>query len=284
VVRGDNIVEKGVFAGVSPAALQNGVRCVELYGGVGTIGLNCLDLFSTLSCSDENPHNKVCFEETLREIVEHSPAQRDKAVYVSRNANDVASGGGLKGFDLVVVDPPRKGLDEEVISALLDDYSAVDSIGQQTGVAEVKPGNKKIYFGDDAPSVASGDNGAAVNNSKATLYNKRLIYVSCGFKAFKRDCARLLGETVSPDLTNNSAGLEYDEDEYLVDGAAAKRFKRSHDREEADWAAQESAYEAKKPVNTRKQRFWRLVHAEGHVLFPGSDHIETFAVFDRIVE
>jgi hypothetical protein len=26
-----------------------------------------------------------------------------------------------------------------------------------------------------------------------------------------------------------------------------------------------------------------LVHAEGHVLFPGSDHIETFAVFDRVL-
>ena len=27
---------------------------------------------------------------------------------------------------------------------------------------------------------------------------------------------------------------------------------------------------------------WRLVHAEGHVLFPGSDHLETLAIFDRI--
>ena len=26
---------------------------------------------------------------------------------------------------------------------------------------------------------------------------------------------------------------------------------------------------------------WRLVHAEGHVFFPGSDHIESLAVFDR---
>jgi hypothetical protein len=29
--------------------------------------------------------------------------------------------------------------------------------------------------------------------------------------------------------------------------------------------------------------YWKLIHAEGHVLFPGSDHIETFAVFDRIL-
>jgi tRNA/tmRNA/rRNA uracil-C5-methylase (TrmA/RlmC/RlmD family) len=35
------------------------INCVELYGGVGTIGLNCLDLLKSLHCSDENPHNKV---------------------------------------------------------------------------------------------------------------------------------------------------------------------------------------------------------------------------------
>jgi hypothetical protein len=26
---------------------------------------------------------------------------------------------------------------------------------------------------------------------------------------------------------------------------------------------------------------WRLTHAEGFVLFPGSDHLETLAIFDR---
>jgi tRNA/tmRNA/rRNA uracil-C5-methylase (TrmA/RlmC/RlmD family) len=27
---------------------------------------------------------------------------------------------------------------------------------------------------------------------------------------------------------------------------------------------------------------WTLVHAQGHVFFPGSDHVESLAVFDRI--
>ena len=26
---------------------------------------------------------------------------------------------------------------------------------------------------------------------------------------------------------------------------------------------------------------WRVGHAEGHVLFPGSDHVETLCVFER---
>lgn len=32
----------------------------------------------------------------------------------------------------------------------------------------------------------------------------------------------------------------------------------------------------------KPRKFWKLIHAEGHILFPGSDHIETFAVFDRV--
>ena len=85
----------------------------------------------------------------------------------------VAESGALRRAQLCIVDPPRKGLDHEVLTAL----------------------------GKRGPT--------------------RLIYVSCGFPAFKRDCLDLL----------------------------------------------------------RKK--WRLVHAEGHVLFPGADHVETLAVFDR---
>jgi 23S rRNA (uracil1939-C5)-methyltransferase len=53
------------------------------------------------------------------------------------------------------------------------------------------------------------------------LQVKRLVYVSCGFEALKRDATALM-----------AAG-------------------------------------------------WKVTHAEGFVLFPGSDHLETLAVFDR---
>ena len=33
-----------------------------------------------------------------------------------------------------------------------------------------------------------------------------------------------------------------------------------------------------------QQGTWKLVHAEGHVFFPGSDHIESLAIFDRVSE
>eukprot|EP00750_Incisomonas_marina_P003836 INCI13417.8.p1 GENE.INCI13417.8~~INCI13417.8.p1 ORF type:complete len:784 (-),score=129.03 INCI13417.8:592-2943(-) len=50
-----------VYPNPTPKACS---KCVELYGGVGTIGLNILDLVQTsLSCSDENPFNQACFFE-----------------------------------------------------------------------------------------------------------------------------------------------------------------------------------------------------------------------------
>mmetsp|Transcript_7752 Transcript_7752/g.12310 ORF Transcript_7752/g.12310 Transcript_7752/m.12310 type:complete len:91 (+) Transcript_7752:210-482(+) len=77
------------------------------------------------------------------------------------------------GPDVLIVDPPRKGLDDVVLDKL---------------DTELHP-------------------------------PRRIVYVSCGFKAFKRDYSRLL-------------------------------------------------------------RRYRPVHAEGHVLFPGADHMETLCVFD----
>jgi tRNA/tmRNA/rRNA uracil-C5-methylase (TrmA/RlmC/RlmD family) len=75
------------------------------------------------------------------------------------------------------VDPPRKGLDQEVIDVLLD--------------------TSPTYSGPI-----------------------RLVYVSCGFKALERDL-QVLGTK------------------------------------------------------------WKILHAEGFVLFPGSNHIETLVVMDR---
>jgi tRNA/tmRNA/rRNA uracil-C5-methylase (TrmA/RlmC/RlmD family) len=73
---------------------------------------------------------------------------------------------------------------------------------------------------------------------------RRLIYVSCGFKSFQRDAVVLLG------LSTDGKKCCVDSDD---DGESVASVK------------------------------WRLVHAEGHVMFPGSDHIEILAIFDRIV-
>ena len=176
-------------------------NCVELYGGVGTIGLHLLDLVHYIKCSDDNPNNKVCFEGSLSELpIEY---QR-KAEYRSASAAQLAAEGYLRDCDIIIVDPPRKGLDEEVIIALLNRLT---------------------------PSIHNSSKDKH-SNDKLGIPLCRLIYVSCGFKSFCRDCHRLLNGVGAP----SNGGM--------------KRYN------------------------------WSLMHASGYVLFPGSDHIETLAVFD----
>ena len=63
-------------------------KVIELYAGVGTIGLQILDLVKQIQCSDENPYNKACFERTLSDYVD--AVGKDKylrrAVYMSSPA------------------------------------------------------------------------------------------------------------------------------------------------------------------------------------------------------
>ena len=150
--------------------------CIELYGGVGTIGLNICDLTRSFISSDENPYNKRSFVKS----VEKMPSSiRKKCRYISKNATamiqeeDVISKRN-DSSEIIIVDPPRKGLDEIVLNEIC--------------------------------------------NCKSRL----LIYVSCGFDAFQRDCEALLNSD------------------------------------------------------------WKLDKAEGHLLFPGSDAIETLAFFIKI--
>jgi len=142
---------------------------LELYGGVGTIGLHLADLSSSLVSSDENPFNEACFKESSSEfpsdIAQHTS-------YKPMNAASMIKNDALEGSDVVIVDPPRKGLDEAALHALCTEPSP-----------------------------------------------RLLVYVSCGFDAFQRDCRALIGSK------------------------------------------------------------WLLDHAEGHLLFPGSDAIETLAFF-----
>ena len=140
-----------------------GATVVELYAGVGTIGAHLATKAASVFASDENPYNAHCVRLTGNRRLR----------YETKPAALVAREGALADADVVVVDPPRKGLCPDVLHALI-----------------------------------------ALPRDKTTT----LVYVSCGFDAFQRDLARL---------------------------RAAE---------------------------------WRLRHVEGHLLFPGANHVETLAV------
>ena len=106
---------------VGPARLNGAVAC-ELYGGIGTIGLSLLALplagpggggggLAELRCSDENPANARAFDMARRSL---PPAAQGRASYLVGSALEALRAGEAEGADLVIVDPPRKGLEAEV--------------------------------------------------------------------------------------------------------------------------------------------------------------------------
>jgi 23S rRNA (uracil1939-C5)-methyltransferase len=150
--------------------VPQGTHGVEFYAGGGVIGLTLVDRCESLSCNEIVPLAEVCFEESTKRL---SAEEKAKIKFVCGPAEKE-----LKILDekteLVIVDPPRKGMDQ-----ILLEYVC----------------------------------------AKSTV--KRLIYVSCGWKSFQKDCLRLLNKG------------------------------------------------------------WKLVFADAFLFFPGSDHIETLAIFDR---
>mmetsp|Transcript_700 Transcript_700/g.1095 ORF Transcript_700/g.1095 Transcript_700/m.1095 type:complete len:536 (+) Transcript_700:86-1693(+) len=154
--------------------------CLELYGGVGTIGLHLHDLTSNLLSSDENPFNIDCFMSSVKLLGKKA---QGRIKYLSKDATSVvkdeSSFPQANEVEVLIVDPPRKGLNDFVLQSLIFE-----------------------------------------NESRMFHKTKVLIYVSCGFEAFQRDCDALL-----------------------------------------------------------KSKKWVLDQVEGHILFPGSNAIETLAFF-----
>lgn len=143
---------------------------LEFYAGVGAIGLALAEKCRSVRCVEIVPLAKECFDKTYKVLPQKL---QERVGYISGSAADHISLLQFHG-EVVIVDPPRKGLESKLLKALCEDCRS-----------------------------------------------RRLIYISCGWESFKRDCTLL--------LTNG----------------------------------------------------WKLSAAEGFLFFPGSDHLETLAIFDR---
>jgi len=82
-------------------------RVVEFYAGVGVIGLTVAPQSQEVTCVEINPFAKPCFKKsTAHENVKFIEADTENALYLLDHA------------DVVIVDPPRKGLELSFIQAL----------------------------------------------------------------------------------------------------------------------------------------------------------------------
>lgn len=93
-----------------------GSRVLELYAGVGALGLPLAERVARLDVNEIGPHSLAGLR---RGIVDLTP---EVAVRVHVHPGPAASAAPLvQHADVVIVDPPRKGLDPELVQALQRD-------------------------------------------------------------------------------------------------------------------------------------------------------------------
>lgn len=89
-------------------------KVVEFYAGVGIIGLSILSKSSQLILSELNRTGKLCFKENLKYF---PTEEQQKATYHELDANKGAA--FLSEGQVVIVDPPRKGIDPSLFEKIL---------------------------------------------------------------------------------------------------------------------------------------------------------------------
>jgi 23S rRNA (uracil1939-C5)-methyltransferase len=92
-----------------------GARAVEFHAGVGAIGLSVLARTSTLVLNEVSPPSLQGLERGLADL---EAADRARVRVVPGPAGDAH--GIVEGADVVIVDPPRKGLEVALRDALRD--------------------------------------------------------------------------------------------------------------------------------------------------------------------
>lgn len=143
---------------------------------MGTIGLSLLAAgrCSSLICTEVEPSGQAAFAASLAALQQSSPHPRQtlvEAEYIVTNAAalDLQL---LAEADVIIVDPPRKGLEEELVTKLCAKVPAVSSIA--------KPAQQSTMVAVD---------GAAEQSQQAQP--QRLIYLSCGLTALLQDLQAL---------------------------------------------------------------------------------------------
>jgi 23S rRNA (uracil1939-C5)-methyltransferase len=96
--------------------VPEGARVTEFYAGVGAIGLSLLPGVSELRMNEVSPHSLQGMALGLADL---DPASRAKVTVVPGPAGAVAAV-AASAAQVVIVDPPRKGLDPELLEYLCE--------------------------------------------------------------------------------------------------------------------------------------------------------------------
>ncbi|KAG6541565.1 hypothetical protein Mapa_017087 [Marchantia paleacea] len=162
---------------------------VELYAGVGIIGISLAVTRAcrSVKCVEVNKEARDSFQLSLARVPESVDCK------ISWHCADasVSPINWLEGADVVIVDPPRKGLDAPVIEALR--LASLRGQGKQKS-----PSYSNANRVEKRPWIVRAKQDSVVKDSSSdwqevmdVVWPDTLVYVSCGWESFKRDCAAL---------------------------------------------------------------------------------------------
>ena len=97
--------------------------------------------------------------------------QGEKMSYLVSTAADALKAGQALGANVMIVDPPRRGLEDEVLDELCKPFNLMQDYVETKTMLTIP--DEKVNWTNDVET---------------------LIYVSCGFDALARDCERSLIE------------------------------------------------------------------------------------------
>lgn len=106
-----SLFEKLVFSIVEK--IKPSKKVLELYAGVGGIGFSVLEKSSSVFCTEINPYAKECFEKTKNTLTN---TEKEKIFFETLSAEDSIC--LLRDCEVLIVDPPRKGVDKKVLDAI----------------------------------------------------------------------------------------------------------------------------------------------------------------------
>ncbi|GAV64284.1 Cons_hypoth95 domain-containing protein [Cephalotus follicularis] len=166
-----------------------GASVADLYAGAGVIGLSLAASRKcrSVKCVEVNKESKLSFEKT----VERLPMSVDCSISWHHADTSVEPLSWLIGSDVVVVDPPRKGLDTSLLHALQSISSSQKKLQllSESSLSKVNEEKRPWVLRAREASVQIG---SKTTSEYSQSLPQTLIYISCGWESFKEDCKSLL--------------------------------------------------------------------------------------------
>ncbi|KAD7479640.1 hypothetical protein E3N88_02776 [Mikania micrantha] len=165
-----------------------GSSVTDLYAGAGVIGLSLASARKCRKgiCVEINKESKLAFEKTIERL----PSSIDSSISWHHADTSIEPLSWLVGSDILVVDPPRKGLDPSLIGALRDIKSAErKAMTLESPIFKTKDEKRPWILRARENSIQIPSRTLQEENLSLP---QTLIYISCGWESFKENCVALL--------------------------------------------------------------------------------------------